>query len=93
VACQKDIERTFGVLQERFVIARGRARFWDNNTLRNIMTCCVILHNMIIEDERGLDLKFFYDNVGTCVQPQRNPDRTQPFLETHRRIEDASTHE
>jgi hypothetical protein len=53
-ACRKDIERAFGVLQARFAIVRGLARFWDKRTLRNIMTCCVILHNMIIEDERDL---------------------------------------
>jgi hypothetical protein len=39
------IERAFGVLQARFVIARGPACFWDKKTLKNIMTCCVILHN------------------------------------------------
>jgi hypothetical protein len=28
-ACRKDIERALGVLQARFVIVRGPARFWD----------------------------------------------------------------
>jgi hypothetical protein len=51
-ACPKDIERAFGVLQARFSIVRGLARFWDKNTLRNIMTCCVILHNMIIDYDK-----------------------------------------
>jgi hypothetical protein len=58
----------------------------------NIMTCCVILHNMIIEDERGLTLPCFYNNVGTRVQPQRNPDRIEAFLQTHRDIENSTTH-
>src|SRR4051812_34518777 len=26
--------------------------FWDKKTLKNIMKCCVILHNMILQDER-----------------------------------------
>ncbi|KAK1669335.1 hypothetical protein QYE76_057494 [Lolium multiflorum] len=55
-AAQKDIERAFGVLQARFTIVRGLARFWDMDTLDDIMTSNVILHNMIIEDERGLNL-------------------------------------
>jgi fatty acid-binding protein DegV len=55
-------------------------------TLNNIMTCRVILHNMIIEDERDLNLEFFYDNVGMQVKPQRNPDRIQAFLETYRKL-------
>ncbi|XP_071685313.1 uncharacterized protein [Lolium perenne] len=91
-AARKDIERAFGVLQARFAIVRGSARFWDKKTLVNIMTCCMILHNMIIEDERELSLTCFYDNVGTRVEPQRNPDRIEAFLETHRQIENASTH-
>ncbi|KAK1627509.1 hypothetical protein QYE76_001824 [Lolium multiflorum] len=69
-ACRKDIERAFGVLQARFAIVRGPARFWDKETLVDVMTCCVILHNMIIEDESGLNLPCFYDNVGTRVQPR-----------------------
>uniref|UniRef100_A0A452Z8C0 Uncharacterized protein n=1 Tax=Aegilops tauschii subsp. strangulata TaxID=200361 RepID=A0A452Z8C0_AEGTS len=56
------------------------------------MKCCVILHNMILEDERGLNLPCFYDNVGTRVQPERNRCRVQAFLEAHREIEDANTH-
>uniref|UniRef100_A0A0D3BRF8 Nuclease HARBI1 n=1 Tax=Brassica oleracea var. oleracea TaxID=109376 RepID=A0A0D3BRF8_BRAOL len=36
-AVQKDVERAFGVLQARFAI---------------IMRACIILHNMIVEDER-----------------------------------------
>jgi hypothetical protein len=58
----------------------------------NIMECVVILRNMILEDERWLNLPCFYDNVGTRVQPERNPCRIQDFLEAHRAIEDAKTH-
>ena len=58
-AARKDIEPTFVVLQARFAIVRGPARFWDMNTLKNIMTTRVILHNMIIEDERGFKLILF----------------------------------
>ena len=47
---------------------------------------------MIIEDERDLDLEFFYDNIGSRVKPQRNPNRIQAFLETYRQIEDKATH-
>ena len=47
---------------------------------------------MIIEDERGVDLEFFYDNIGSRVKPQRNPNRIRAFLETYRQIEDKATH-
>jgi hypothetical protein len=57
------------------------------DTLKDIMTTCVILHNMIIEDEMGLNLFFFLDNVGTRVKPSRNLDIVQYFVETYRLIE------
>jgi hypothetical protein len=41
---------------------RGFARCWDKKSHSNIMTACAILQNMIIEDVRNLDLKFFSDN-------------------------------
>jgi hypothetical protein len=59
----------------------------------DIMTTCVILHNIIIECERGLNLSFFFDNVGTQVQPARNPDTVAAFLETYREIENAGSTE
>nr|XP_017245863.1 PREDICTED: uncharacterized protein LOC108217545 [Daucus carota subsp. sativus] len=49
---RKDVERAFGVLQSRFAIVRGTARFWDKGDLARIMRACIILHNMIVEDER-----------------------------------------
>ena len=50
--CRKDIERAFGVLQARFKIIREPARLWDISDLAIIMRSCIILHNMIVEDER-----------------------------------------
>jgi hypothetical protein len=47
--------------------------FWTKKALKIIMTCA-ILHDMIIEDEKGLNLEFFYENFGSRVQPQRTPD-------------------
>ena len=51
-AYRKDIERAFGVLQARFKIIREPARLWDIADLSIIMRSCIILHNMIVEDER-----------------------------------------
>ena len=39
----------------------GLARFWDQNTLWHIMTTCVIMHNMIIENEQGQSEDFNYN--------------------------------
>lgn len=83
-ATRKDIERAFGVLQARFAIVRGPAHFLDKKSLHNIMTMCVILHNMIIKDERDQDLPFEVDNVGSCVKLARKPDPIKDFLQTCR---------
>jgi hypothetical protein len=63
----KDVERAFGILQARFAIVRGPARFWDQDCLWYIMTECVIMHNMIMEDDRGKDVAtpFFDLNGGS----------------------------
>ncbi|KAK2650992.1 hypothetical protein Ddye_018481 [Dipteronia dyeriana] len=53
-ACRKDVERAFGVLQSRFAIVAGPARFWHKHILHDIMTTCIIMHNMIIADERDV---------------------------------------
>jgi len=50
---RKDVERAFGVLRSRFAMVRGPCRMWDKETIWYIMTAAVILHNMIIENERG----------------------------------------
>ncbi|XP_052136453.1 uncharacterized protein LOC127754887 [Oryza glaberrima] len=64
---RKDVERAFGVLQARFAMVRGPARFWDTETLWYIMTACVIMHNMIIENERDEDVDFDYDQEDSEV--------------------------
>uniref|UniRef100_A0A0D3ARM6 DDE Tnp4 domain-containing protein n=1 Tax=Brassica oleracea var. oleracea TaxID=109376 RepID=A0A0D3ARM6_BRAOL len=45
-------ERAFGVLQARFGIVKNPARSWDKVKIGNIMRACIILHNMIVENER-----------------------------------------
>ncbi|XP_042467625.1 uncharacterized protein LOC122050818 [Zingiber officinale] len=48
---RKDVERVFGVLQSRWAMIRGPGRFWYKDNLKDIMYTCIILHNMIIENE------------------------------------------
>lgn len=92
-ACRKDVERAFGVLQSRFAIVRGAARFWDEGTLAMIMKACVIMHNMIIEDEKDSQTDLNYIGIGetVSVSHERTP-QLHEFMETHMRIRDKEVH-
>ncbi|KAK9068016.1 hypothetical protein SSX86_012127 [Deinandra increscens subsp. villosa] len=93
---RKDVERAFGVLQQRFAIIRGPSRMFKVEVLTNIMKACIILHNMIIEDERDNidDDDFEYDQVDD-VLPELSRDHTTEFMEfiqRHHQIRDGSAH-
>uniref|UniRef100_A0A0D3AQE7 DDE Tnp4 domain-containing protein n=1 Tax=Brassica oleracea var. oleracea TaxID=109376 RepID=A0A0D3AQE7_BRAOL len=57
-AVRKGVERAFGVLQARFGIVKNPARSWDKVKIGKIMKSCIILHNMIVENERDRYTKF-----------------------------------
>ncbi|KAI3708990.1 hypothetical protein L2E82_38644 [Cichorium intybus] len=50
-AARKDVERAFGVLKAKWAIIRQPARSVDVDRCKDIMYACLILHNMIIQDE------------------------------------------
>ena len=54
-ACRKDVKRAFGVLQSHFAIVGGPPHFLRKDVLYDIMTTCIIMHNMIIEDEYDIN--------------------------------------
>ncbi|CAL8993104.1 unnamed protein product [Prunus brigantina] len=58
---RKDVERCFGILQAQWLIVRGAARMFDEEILRSIMMTCIILHNMIVEDEYDYDAGDVYE--------------------------------
>ncbi|EEY69220.1 uncharacterized protein PITG_05425 [Phytophthora infestans T30-4] len=53
-AARKDVERTFGVLQQRFRILALPCKLWSVDAMNDVMLACIILHNMIVEDEQRI---------------------------------------
>lgn len=53
-SARKDVERAFGVLQARFHILTMPCRLWSADAMHSVIIACIILHNMIIDDEREL---------------------------------------
>lgn len=49
---RKDVERLFGVLKGRFHILVNPARSMSWDFITKVITCCVILNNMIVRDEK-----------------------------------------
>ena len=61
MAARKDVERAFGVLKKRWRILAMPCRLWDKDQIGNVMYACIILHNMILEDE-GRAVVTYYDD-------------------------------
>ena len=73
---------------------------WSKEDIWYIMQACVLLHNMIIEDEREDEDDFNYNQEGTVTKvldpkdyEHRDPQLLEEFLKMHQEIEDKSTHE
>ncbi|KAM3292677.1 hypothetical protein ACQJBY_036405 [Aegilops geniculata] len=91
---RKDVERAFGVLQSRWGIVRNPALSWDERKLWEVMTTCVIMHNMIVEDE--CDESIFdqgFDYQGENIEPlHQDPATFEQFAQFHREMRDWHTH-
>ncbi|XP_004966700.1 uncharacterized protein LOC101774740 [Setaria italica] len=98
---RKDIERAFGVLRRRFCILKRPARLYDRGELEKVIRACIILHNMIVEDEKteenieeNLDLNET-PSTTTVEAPAFSPEDYVSFdriLENDADIRDTSTH-
>ena len=50
-SARKDVERVFGVLKRSWQVLTVRSRSYEVKRLQHVMYACIILHNMILEEE------------------------------------------
>jgi hypothetical protein len=76
------------VLQARFTVVRGPAKVWDPETLCEVMTACVIMHNMIVEDKGdGVCHDQEFQQMGDPIKlPTQNPTTFEEFIQMHQQI-------
>ncbi|XP_020243470.1 uncharacterized protein LOC109821719 [Asparagus officinalis] len=95
-ACRKDVERAFGVLQSRFAIIKRPARFWDKRTLHDIMAACIIMHNMIVKDERDEQEDVVISTPQSILNAENmeimETERFQRFLARHKRLKNKEAY-
>ncbi|GKC18758.1 putative nuclease HARBI1 isoform X2 [Tanacetum coccineum] len=89
---RKDIERAFGVLQGRWGIIRQPARAFEINALKMIMYCCVMLHNMILEDEDFVvNLRDVFVDPTPDI-PQEWTERCDLHVRKRKELRDSKVH-
>jgi hypothetical protein len=92
-ACMKDVEHAFGVLQSRWAIIRHPARTWSAEVMWEVVTACVIMHNMIVNDERDEGIHDQgWEFQGELVAPYLGATTFEEFLHVHEEIHDSATH-
>lgn len=97
-AVRKDVERAFGVLQARFAFLRHPCLVWDKDMMGKIMIACIIIHNMIVEDERDTYLRYhdpseFLGDRPTNRQPRNSDENAeQPIQYSTERIASLSNY-
>ncbi|XP_042406232.1 uncharacterized protein LOC121996353 [Zingiber officinale] len=93
-AARKDVERAFGVLQARWAIVKGSARYWYRKKLKHIMLTCIILHNTIVEDEEEQVTNWYNNDEGDeLAQPIQGSNRGfHNYLRTNSELRDSYVH-
>ncbi|XP_065082628.1 uncharacterized protein LOC135705006 [Ochlerotatus camptorhynchus] len=99
-SARKDVERAFGVLMSRFAIIKTPARLWQKYVLESIITACIIIHNMIIENEKDdpticeANPESNIDEITADIHRigPENQEKFETFLSRYKAVHDTNQH-
>jgi len=69
---RKNIERAFGVLQRKFQILCHPFEKWDEKRINETVMCCILLHNMMVQERVDSDGDPFEDFCGMYNPHEEN---------------------
>ena len=78
---RKDVERAFGVLKAKWHIVQYAARPYHLDNLQSIMYACIIMHNMIIEEEGRQLCPYVEEDPRPVVCPVGSDGYRRRFVE------------
>ena len=78
---RKDVERAFGFLQAKWHVLARPCKLWSGKRMADVIRCCVILHNMIIEHQRGSAVR--EEERATCSMVVTEDNRRGRNSEEH----------
>lgn len=91
------MEYTFGILKARFKVIVVPCQLWKLADNGLITRACIIMHNMIIEDEKEMDMLDLNDDLNEfdVEAPQYSnsvPRTVAQGIRTNCEVHDASVH-
>lgn len=85
---RKHVEQAFGVMQSCFKIGAEPTRLWEHKQIDKIMWVCIVLHNMIVEDEKDMLTQYDLNETpgsSIALPPELNNGATPSFADVIRR--------
>jgi hypothetical protein len=67
------VEHAFGVLQTKYAIIKGHTRHWSVEDLKYIVDFVIILHNMGIGYESGME-ELRIEDYDDAIRPSLDPN-------------------
>jgi hypothetical protein len=88
---RKDVERTFDVLRSKFWIIQNSCRMWSLKDMNTIICGCIILHNMILEDEKHINIQEFGNPDDPIISTNHDVLKIEPITKRYEEIMDRGT--